>query len=204
MKNYYEILEININASKEVIDKVYRTLAKKYHPDTNSNEDKKWAEEKFKEINEAYEVLSDEEKRKEYDMKLKSDRDTTDKELENLKEMYREMIKQNIMLRNQVKILRSDNYKESNRAANNQDFKNNFDNRYYQSVQDSINRAYHDAYIQRMKDYGYKIIYKKTIKERIKDFLSILVTIEIVAVILIFLWQIPPIREYIKEVLFWI
>ena len=48
MKNYYEILQVNEKASKEIIDKVYRTLAKMYHPDANPEEKKKWAEEKFK------------------------------------------------------------------------------------------------------------------------------------------------------------
>ncbi len=62
--NYYEILEVSPNASQEIIKIAYKNLAKKYHPDT-SNE--KNAAEKMKRINEAYEVLSDSEKREEYD-----------------------------------------------------------------------------------------------------------------------------------------
>ncbi|NLP13204.1 MAG: DnaJ domain-containing protein [Clostridium sp.] len=64
-KDYYKILELDKNASSEDIKKKYRKLAKKYHPDANPGN--KQAEEKFKEINEAYEVLGDEEKRKKYD-----------------------------------------------------------------------------------------------------------------------------------------
>lgn len=64
-KDYYKILELNKNASKEDIKKQYRKLARKYHPDLNPNN--KEAEEKFKNINEAHEVLSDDEKRKKYD-----------------------------------------------------------------------------------------------------------------------------------------
>lgn len=64
-KNYYQILGVQKNASLEEIKKAYRNLARKYHPDANPNN--KQAEEKFKEINEAYEVLSDPEKRAKYD-----------------------------------------------------------------------------------------------------------------------------------------
>ncbi len=64
-KDYYSILGVAKNASDEEIKKAYRKLAMKYHPDRNPN--KKEAEERFKEINEAYAVLSDKEKRKQYD-----------------------------------------------------------------------------------------------------------------------------------------
>lgn len=70
MKKYYEELEVSQNASKEVIEKAYKVLAKKYHPDTTEESDKKAAEEKFKRISEAYEILSNDEKRKSYDLEL--------------------------------------------------------------------------------------------------------------------------------------
>src|SRR5437588_11821007 len=64
-KDYYGILGVKKNASAEEIRKAFRKLARKYHPDVNPSD--KSAEEKFKDINEANEVLSDPEKRKEYD-----------------------------------------------------------------------------------------------------------------------------------------
>ncbi|MCS7054894.1 MAG: J domain-containing protein [Thermoflexales bacterium] len=64
-KDYYKTLGVDRNADQETIKKAFRKLARQYHPDANKGDKK--AEEKFKEINEAYEVLSDPEKRKLYD-----------------------------------------------------------------------------------------------------------------------------------------
>ncbi len=63
-RDYYEVLGVPKNATKEDIKNAYRRLALQYHPDRNKSKD---ADEKFKEINEAYAVLSDEEKRRQYD-----------------------------------------------------------------------------------------------------------------------------------------
>lgn len=64
-RDYYEVLGINRSADEKEIKRAYRKLAKKYHPDMNPGD--KQAEQKFKEITEAYNVLSDQEKKKLYD-----------------------------------------------------------------------------------------------------------------------------------------
>ena len=73
MENLYDILEVSRKASKEVIDKAYKTLAKKYHPDLQTPENKQMAEEKMKKINEAYSVLSDDVQRARYDRELEEE-----------------------------------------------------------------------------------------------------------------------------------
>lgn len=71
MKDYYQTLGVPDNASQEDIKRAFRKLAFKYHPDTNPGNEKQ-AEEKFKEINEAYGVLGDKDKRQQYDFARKA------------------------------------------------------------------------------------------------------------------------------------
>ena len=68
LKDYYRILGVSPDASEEEIKKAYRSLAKQYHPDTNHG--KPASEERLKEINEAYDILGDKEKRRLYDLQV--------------------------------------------------------------------------------------------------------------------------------------
>jgi len=76
VKDYYKILNLSVNANNDEIKKAFRSLAKKYHPDRNK--DDKEALKKFQEVNEAYEVLSNEDSRKKYDQEM--DKGSTNKE----------------------------------------------------------------------------------------------------------------------------
>ena len=69
LKDYYQILQVSRDATKEEIKKAYRRLAREWHPDVNPDPQ---ASERFREINEAYHILSDDEKRREYDRILQS------------------------------------------------------------------------------------------------------------------------------------
>lgn len=63
----YDLLEVSPKASKEVIEKAYKVLVKKYHPDLQKPDKKAWAEDIMKKLNSAYEILSDDEERARYD-----------------------------------------------------------------------------------------------------------------------------------------
>ena len=89
--DYYKILEVSENADILKIKKQYRKLAMKYHPDRNAGDER--AAKKFREITEAYEVLSNEKKRKEYDYKRKNERNP--KKNKNNKENFKSKSSQN-------------------------------------------------------------------------------------------------------------
>lgn len=194
-QNYYDILEVNKNASPEIIEKAYKTLVKKYHPDLQENDLKIKYEEKIKKINEAYSILSDSEKRKNYDLFLKNNEVSIDD--------YNKLYQENIILKKEINYLKN-NYKQNN-------INNNLNNRIYTTqnyivennkvnnykntnkINNSINKAYYDAYIQDLKNRGYKIKYKKTFK----DFLALILTFFSIITILFILWNIPFTKNFL-------
>lgn len=119
MKNYYEELEVSKTASKEVIEKVYKVLAKKYHPDTTTESDKIAAEEKFKAISEAYEILSNDEKREKYDLELEQSNPTISYE------EYINVVNQRDALSNSLNNLKNEFYQFKNSNNTNQYYNNN-------------------------------------------------------------------------------
>ena len=168
MKNYYEILEVDKNASIEVIEKAYKTLAKKYHPDLQAEEEKRTAEEKMKLLNEAYEILSDEEKRKRYDEKI------TEK---NKKEDQRKVENNSNFTNGQTK----EREKEIELKMKMQE-----------EIIRAKQQAYRDAYIKDLKQRGYRIKYKHGFKYYFEIFTGITIS----CVVLFLIYQIPPIKRY--------
>lgn len=96
MKTYYDILEISRFASNEVLERAHKVLIKKYHPDLETDlKKKKEKEEYIKKINDAYETLSDEKKRREYDTKVFGTTDSNVEKNENKSENKEEKIVDN-------------------------------------------------------------------------------------------------------------
>ncbi len=186
-KNYYDILEVSKKASPEVIKKAYSTLAKKYHPDTKKEDEKAEAEIKFKEINEAYEILSDKEKRATYDLTLDNNTIT--------REQYSKLYDENELLKQELYKLKQQIYNSS--LSNQQNYINNQQqlNNFNYEIEQAKQKAYHDAYIQDLKNRGYKIKYEKTFSEKMKDILAVALT----GLILYILYKIPFIRDFFSQ-----
>ena len=186
--NYYKILEVDKNASSEVIEKAYKTLVKKYHPDLQGSNLKAEYEEKIKSINEAYEILSNPILRAKYDEKLKGD-DISE-------ENFQKLSRGNENLHNELNNLKHNiNYTRYNNNINTDD---NIQQRqqkeieYQNQINEAKQKAYYDAYIQDLKNRGYKIKYKKTLKDYFKNFIALLITLIIIFILL----QIPFIKNF--------
>lgn len=123
MKNYYEILEVNQKASEEIIKKVFKIQVKKYHPDAVAQDKKTEAEEKIKELNEAYEILSSPEKRQAYDEELKL-QELNDDEITNLRDentfLREKLDKQNKLIEDLINKSQDTDY-QGNDYFNNED-----------------------------------------------------------------------------------
>ena len=210
-KNYYEILEVDRNASPEIIDKAYKTLAKKYHPDLQDEIHKKEAEETFKIINEAYQILSDPNQRALYDQKIEDTIISQDK--------YDEMYRQNEALKDRLNNLQQNLYHNTDsqnvnpvnpnahinyhttpndtqnayQNAQAEQYKRNLE--YEKQVNQARQQAYHDAYIQDLKNRGYKIRYKKSFSDYVKS----LIALVIVILILFLIFQLPFVKNYFME-----
>lgn len=196
--NYYKILEVDKDASSEVVEKAYKTLAKKYHPDLQESNMKQKAEEKLKLINEAYETLSNPDSRAKYDATLKQD-EISEEDFNRLSEENRNLYNELNNLKHNTNNyydtppnINTPSYEDAKRQSDYQQRQYEEQLEYEKQMQQARQKAYHDAYIQDLKNRGYKIRYKKTPKDYFKNFLALVITLAI----LFILWQIPFIKNF--------
>ena len=190
MKNYYEILEVDKKASPEVIEKAYKTLVKKYHPDLQEAENNGQYEEKMKEINEAYSVLSDEFKRRTYDEQIQ----------ENMvpEAEYIKVEEENQELRNRLQNMRIQNYTnvKTNVSANNYkaEDKGTISN-IGRIMYENIAREY-NAHAQEMENRNYR----RREKHDFKYYMKFTGCLAIVILFFILIYQIPFIKRFFNSI----
>ena len=183
MKNYYEILEVNKKASKEVIEKAYKVLVKKYHPDLYSGQKKEYAERKIKEINEAYNVLTDEFMKEQYDTELEKQEQET---------LYR-------------KYGNRQNNNVQNNNINNKE-KNNIQEKEVEDFNERMKKHKVGSFsgiIELCKELYKNKPKRDEIKEVTKkDILALVLTIIVVILIGVALWFIPFTNSWMRELIF--
>lgn len=189
MKNYYEILEVNKKASKEVIEKAYKVLVKKYHPDLYKGEKQKYAEKKIRDINEAYDVLSDEFLKRQYDVEL-------ERELEKIYEQKYKSKENEHQLNNYTNQTKSTSAKnESNNSYTNKQKLSNQEYRRKMSSFSGVIELTKELYKDKPKRDELK-------KFTLKDIIAIIITIIIILLIGMALWFIPFTNSWMREFLF--
>ena len=188
METLYDILEVSKKASKEVIDKAYKTLAKKHHPDLQSAENRAYAEEMMKKINEAYDILSDEEKRSAYDRKLEEQAipsENINYSNQNQNNMYNQSTGTNVNQNDDGYDWRSQFAKLSPKEQK----------RLIKKIEKEANEEYRKQYEDYFRSLGFKIKHRWTLK----DFLVIGLAILILTFIFFILWLIPPTHEWLLK-----
>ena len=192
MENYYEILEVSPNASPEIIEKAYKVLAKKYHPDANEEDKKQWAEEQFKKINKAYEILSNEDTKKEYDMQYKNQE-------ENKMQDYNKLLNEIEILKTRLAYYenkeniwnKQEESKDTYSAMQNEE--SNENENYYQYENTNEQYSQENSYNNNVK--------KENFITRIgKNIIAIILTIIVILAVAGLLWVIPQTREYLQQI----
>lgn len=183
MKDYYEILEVSKNASEEIIEKAYKVLAKKYHPDLQEEQNKKHAEEKMKLINEAYEVLSDIDKRKKYDIELENEE----------KRKIQEQQICNYNKENRYEEEYDESEDEYSKPLTKKQIKEQI--KQERKAQKEYREEQERQYTRYMRSLGYKV------KERwtLKRFIRLLKEIVVIIIFLIIIWIFPPTHKLLVE-----
>ncbi len=178
-KTYYEILEISENASDEIINKAYKVLSKKYHPDLQNDINKKECEEMLVKINEAYEVLSDKIKKEDYDGKLKYKKENTNNDYTN-----KDIVKANDEIERQIK----QKVKEAEMRINAEE------NKILHEIYEEYKYNFNNQFVQKNPTIKEQLSYFKMYLKRILKSLLIYLIIFIIGLII---YKIPFINNYI-------
>lgn len=184
-KNYYEILEVDKNASSEIIEKAYKTLAKKYHPDLQDETKIKEYEEKMKEINEAYSILSDDFKRNSYDEQIQSKIVPV--------EEYQKLLYENQILRDEIK--RISNNPHSSRENTTYNNIEQTAREYKEKINMAVNPNYQKNYTQNTN-----IVDKFKNKYTLKQLKRFLITILCTIIVIFLIVQIPAVKNFFIKV----
>ncbi len=178
MKNYYDLLEVTPKASKEIIEKAYRVLIKKYHPDLYHGEERIYAENKLRDLNEAYHVLSNDFLREQYDMELEKERKFNNEKVAN------------------------NSYRQQNNNFNNQNEQSKTRN----NRQEKEEKPHKVGTIMSMVDLLKEVFKKRNKKEgprklQKEDKIAAVLTLIIVIVIGVALWFIPFTHSFIRDLI---
>ena len=168
METLYDVLEVSRKASPEIIEKAYKTLAKKYHPDLQTGNNKTIAEVKMKKINEAYSILGDEQKRKKYDEKLENE------------EKLRMAQKNNL-----------NNTKQEQKFGDWRDLYSSLNENRKYKIKKRIDNEVDQEYRKKYEAYFKNIRHRKRHKWTKKDFIAIMIVILVDTIIFLIFWNIP-------------
>lgn len=189
MKNYYQILEVDPRASKEVIEKAYKALVKKYHPDLYMGAQKYQAEKKLKDLNEAFDILSDDFLREQYNSELRKEQMKQDRiKQEQMRQETQEDAKSNVgdtqkQTTTQKETFRSKVLKRKSNVG----------------TLDGIIDLLKAIFTSKPKDMRIPSQSKEGIK---RSFLAIGLTIITILILGVILWCIPFTNGWIRQVLF--
>lgn len=223
MKDLYKILEVDRKASIDIIEKAYKVLVKKYHPDLqNTQESKKIAEEKIKKINEAYEILKNEEKRKKYDLELEQEEKRNSENNVRYNSDYRntnykssngngatynnEYYSQDMKNKSNIEFNKQNYQSKSNSNKNNNINNTNINNqnseielteKQRKKLNKKLQRKMQDEYLRAYGDYLTKNGYKVAFRINWRKLPYLLILILIVIVIGAFLWYFPVTNKYL-------
>ena len=192
MKNYYKILQVDKDASPEIIKVAYKLLVKKNHPDLKEGSEKQIAEKKIKEINEAYSVLSNPEEKAEYDLNLINEFIS--------QEQYNEILNENINLKKELNYF-NNLYNRNNYAK--RQYSNMYDNTWAKNYANNNSRQNNNnaqnSYNNQHTNYNNinKNNFRENINEKLKTIIAVVLTFLIIIVIL----NIPFIKEYMLNFL---